>query len=159
MKILNWDSGPRFQRDICNQWKIETNVFSSLINLFLEYQVLDFWESSIQPYSFLWILPTCLHDLPFPQLTVIDALSRAQGQQNCWQQEQQNLGRSHVVSLPLLMLQETQTHSWAKSKRMISLFKTMDSYPRPTNIWFSICVSVNLLGSRYGQALHWNTIN
>lgn len=78
-----------------------TNVFSSFICLVSEYKALNFWESSMQPSSFPWILTSSLYDPPSPQLTITDALSRARGYQSHGQQEQQHLGRSHGVSVSL----------------------------------------------------------
>ena len=115
-KTWTWNVSPIVQM-IFALWKRDSKVFSSFIHLVSEYKVLNFWEISIQPSSFPWILTSCLYDPPSPQLTVIDALSRAQGYQSHGQQEQQHLGRSHGVSVSLTWCcGQTQTHSCRKHK-------------------------------------------
>ena len=47
---------------------IKSNFFSSFIHLVSEEKVLSFWESSIQPSPFPWIITSGLCDPPSPSL-------------------------------------------------------------------------------------------
>lgn len=138
-------------------WKRDSKVFSSFIHLVSEYKVLNFWEISIQPSSFPWILTSCLYDPPFPQLTVIDALRRAQVYQSHGQQEQQHLGRSHAVSVSWYC--SKLRHTPVENTRQCDITFPIHGLTLLTNIWFATWVFADLLGSRSGQALHQKSLS